>query len=77
MIGICLLIASTNIHKDVEYYFDQAINAYYNRSKLPFYATRATILYYELLKSRNLYKDAPTALIRLTGDVSFCNSQTI
>ncbi|CAG8579158.1 12018_t:CDS:10 [Diversispora eburnea] len=48
----------------------QAMNAYYNRSKLPFYATRATILHYELLKFRNLYKDAPPALIRLTGDDS-------
>ncbi|RHZ88010.1 hypothetical protein Glove_26g15 [Diversispora epigaea] len=72
MIGICLLIASTNINNrtEIEYYFDQAMNAYYNRSKLPFYATRATILHYELLKFRNLYKDAPPALIRLTGDDS-------
>ncbi|CAG8595408.1 16304_t:CDS:10, partial [Acaulospora morrowiae] len=72
MIGICLQIAATNISNrtDFDHYFEHAVNAYYNRSKSPFYATRATILYYELLKFRNSYKEAPPALVRLTGEDS-------
>ncbi|CAG8787064.1 2327_t:CDS:2, partial [Racocetra persica] len=68
MVGVCLLIAGNKL--EVDHYFEQAVNAYLNRSKVPFYATRATLLYYELLKHKKLYKDAPTALVRLTGDDS-------
>ncbi|CAG8490645.1 13824_t:CDS:10 [Cetraspora pellucida] len=68
MVGVCLLIAGNKL--EVDHYFEQAVNAYLNRSKVPFYATRATLLYYELLKHKKLYKDAPTALVRMTGDDS-------
>jgi hypothetical protein len=69
MIGICLLMASTNIGKDIDHYFEQSVNAFLNRAKAPFAATKATLLYYEMLKFRNLYKDAPAALVRMTSDV--------
>ncbi|RIB08725.1 ER-golgi trafficking TRAPP I complex 85 kDa subunit-domain-containing protein [Gigaspora rosea] len=68
MIGICLLIAGNKL--EIDHYFEQAVNAYLNRSKVPFYATRTTLLYYELLKHKKLYKDAPNALVRMTGEDS-------
>ncbi|RGB32937.1 ER-golgi trafficking TRAPP I complex 85 kDa subunit-domain-containing protein [Rhizophagus diaphanus] len=74
MIGICLLMASTNIGKDIDHYFEQSVNAFLNRAKAPFYATKATLLYYEMLKFRNLYKDAPAALVRMTSDDSDLSS---
>jgi trafficking protein particle complex subunit 8 len=75
MIGICLLMASTNIgsRTDIDHYFEQSVGTYLNRVKAPFYATKTTLLFYELLKFRNLYKDAPAALVRMTGDVGSLN----
>ncbi|CAG8551197.1 225_t:CDS:10 [Funneliformis mosseae] len=71
MIGICLLMLSTSGSRtDTDHYFEQSVNAYLNRSKEPFYATKVTLLYYEMLKFKNLYKDAPAALVRMTGEDS-------
>ena len=73
MIGLCLLIAPSYADSkiDIDHYFEQAVNAFSNRAKAPFWATKTTILYYEMLKHRNMYKNAPTALIRMASDV--CN----
>ncbi|CAG8460304.1 5163_t:CDS:10 [Ambispora gerdemannii] len=72
MIGLCLLMSTSPIGNktDIDHYFEQSVNAFYNRAKSPFFATKATILYYEMLKHRKLYKDAPTALIRMSGEDS-------
>jgi hypothetical protein len=73
MIGICLLIALTKISSriDIDNYFEQAVNSYLNFVKIPFYATRSTLLYFELLKYRGLYKNAPSALVRMAGEVKY------
>ncbi|CAJ0823061.1 10537_t:CDS:10 [Entrophospora sp. SA101] len=72
MIGICLLIALTKISSriDIDHHFEQAVNSYLNILKMPFYATKSTLLYFELLKYRGLYKDAPSALVRVAGEDS-------
>ncbi|KAG9298934.1 hypothetical protein G9A89_015956 [Geosiphon pyriformis] len=72
MMGLCLLLSPSPIGNkvDVDHYFEQAVNAFSNRAKALFFATKATILYYEMLKYRNLYKDAPTALVRISGEDS-------
>ena len=68
-------MASTNIgnRTDIDHYFEQSVNTYLNRAKSSFYATKTTLLYYEMLKFRSLYKDAPAALVRMTSDVSILN----
>ncbi|CAG8459139.1 6976_t:CDS:10 [Ambispora leptoticha] len=72
MIGLCLLMSTSLIGSktDVDHYFEQSVNAFYNRVKSPFFATKATILYYEMLKHRKMYKDAPIALVRMSGEDS-------
>ncbi len=72
MIGICsLFLPNLGSRTDIDHYFEHSVNAYLNRAKTPFYATKATLLYYEMLKFRNLYKVAPAALVRMTGEVSY------
>ncbi|CAI2163877.1 1745_t:CDS:10 [Funneliformis geosporum] len=71
MIGICLLmLPNLGNRTDTDHYFEQSVNAYLNRSKETFYATKVTLLYYEMLKFKNSYKDAPAALVRMTGEDS-------
>ncbi|KAI7902118.1 ER-golgi trafficking TRAPP I complex 85 kDa subunit-domain-containing protein [Cokeromyces recurvatus] len=72
MMGICLLMMSplqTN-KMDVDRHFELAIQQYLGRCRSPFHATRATIMYYELLKGRQMWKEIPTALVRMTGEDS-------
>ena len=71
MIGLCLLMAPQPLgsKNDVDHYFESAVNSYIHKAKSPFFGTRATLLCYELCKQRNLYKDAPAALTRMTGEV--------
>ncbi|KAI9480322.1 MAG: ER-golgi trafficking TRAPP I complex 85 kDa subunit-domain-containing protein [Benjaminiella poitrasii] len=72
MMGICvLLMSSLQTNKtDVDRHFELAIQQYLGRCRSPFHATRATIIYYELLKSRRMWKEMPTALVRMTGEDS-------
>lgn len=73
MIGICLLMMNqqplTN-KTDVDRNFELAVQQYIGRCRSPFHATRTTIIYYELLKARKMWKDIPTALVRMTGEDS-------
>jgi hypothetical protein len=72
MIGICLLMMNQPLTNktDVDRNFELAVQQYIGRCRSPFHATRTTIVYYELLKARRMWKDIPTALVRMTGEDS-------
>lgn len=73
MMGICLLMlppSPSASKSDVDRHFELAVQQYVGRCRSPFHATRTTILYYELLKTRRQWKDMPTALVRMTGEDS-------
>ncbi|KAI8641827.1 ER-golgi trafficking TRAPP I complex 85 kDa subunit-domain-containing protein [Parasitella parasitica] len=72
MMGICLLMSSQPLTNktDVDRHFELAVQQYLGRCRSPYHATRTTIIYYELLKARRLWKDIPTALVRMTGEDS-------
>ncbi|KAJ1994538.1 hypothetical protein H4R33_000244 [Dimargaris cristalligena] len=64
MIGVCKLLnnlVSTKQEYDVN--FDEAV-VLYHRCRLPAFAVRATLVYYELLKYRRLFAIASTVLTR-------------
>ncbi|CAO3682429.1 unnamed protein product [Rhizopus microsporus] len=72
MMGVCLLMMDQPLTSktDVDRHFELAVQQYLNRCRSIFHATRATIIYYELLKDRQMWKDIPTALVRMTGEDS-------
>ncbi|KAG0191141.1 Trafficking protein particle complex 8 [Apophysomyces sp. BC1034] len=72
MIGICLLMMNLPLTSktDVDRNFELAIQQYLGRCRSPFHAMRATTMYYELLKARRMWKEVPTALVRMTGEDS-------
>ncbi|KAI8096946.1 ER-golgi trafficking TRAPP I complex 85 kDa subunit-domain-containing protein [Halteromyces radiatus] len=72
MIGICFLMMNQPLTSkvDVDRNFELAIQQYLGRCQSPYHATRATVIYYELLKSRRMWKEIPTALVRMTGEDS-------
>lgn len=68
MIGLCqLLLEQSPGFSAVETAFEQSISNY-NRSGLSLYAIRSALLYYELLKRRNMFREASSILIRMTGE---------
>ncbi|KAK9761951.1 hypothetical protein K7432_012754 [Basidiobolus ranarum] len=71
MIGLCsLMIENVSSSKhDIEHYYEQAISNYLKVDS-PELGARTAIFYYEMLRSRNLYKDIPSILIRMSGDDS-------
>ncbi|KAG0199180.1 Trafficking protein particle complex 8 [Mortierella sp. GBA30] len=72
MIGLCLLMSPQPLgsKNDVDHYFESAVNAYMHKARSPFFGSRATLLCYELFKQRNLYRESPTTLTRMTADSS-------
>ncbi|KAL7753947.1 hypothetical protein RI367_000880 [Sorochytrium milnesiophthora] len=71
MHGLCQLCIDTPVNvSNIEQTFDQAISHYHTRCRLPQYATRATLLYYELLRSRIMHRSATSFLIRMTTEDS-------
>ncbi|CAO3683651.1 unnamed protein product [Rhizopus stolonifer] len=72
MMGICLLMMDQPLTNktDVDRHFELAVQQYLSRCRSIFHATRATVIYYELLKDRQMWKDIPTALVRMTGEDS-------
>ncbi|KAI9253330.1 ER-golgi trafficking TRAPP I complex 85 kDa subunit-domain-containing protein [Helicostylum pulchrum] len=72
MLGTCLLMMNQPLTSklDVDRNFELAVQQYIGRCRAPFHATRTTIMYYELLKMRGMWKDVPTALVRMTGEDS-------
>ncbi|ORX43881.1 hypothetical protein DM01DRAFT_1295694 [Hesseltinella vesiculosa] len=71
MLGLCLLMQPSPISKtDVDRHLELAVQQYLGRCQSPLDATRTTVLFYELLKDRQWWKEIPTALVRLTGEDS-------
>ncbi|KAI8994486.1 ER-golgi trafficking TRAPP I complex 85 kDa subunit-domain-containing protein [Pilobolus umbonatus] len=72
MLGICQLMINQPLANkaDVDRNFELAVQQYIGRCRSPFHATRTTLIYYELLKARKMWKDIPTALVRMTGEDS-------
>ncbi|KAI8149716.1 ER-golgi trafficking TRAPP I complex 85 kDa subunit-domain-containing protein [Fennellomyces sp. T-0311] len=72
MIGICLLMMNQPLRSktDVDRNFELAVQQYLGRCRSPFQATRTTVMYYELLKAHRMWKEVPTALVRMTGEDS-------
>lgn len=68
MVARCQMILGDN-PKEIEANVDGAIG-YYNRCKLPLYSTRLIFYYYEYLKSKGLFKEATSALLRGSAEVS-------
>ncbi|KAJ1649862.1 hypothetical protein IWQ61_009178 [Dispira simplex] len=70
MIGICKLFTNlTSTRLEYDSNFEEAVSLY-NRCRLTEFAVRTTIMYYELLKSRQLYHVASMALTRSNLDRS-------
>ncbi|TPX46164.1 hypothetical protein SeMB42_g03809 [Synchytrium endobioticum] len=64
MIGICALMTDANTPaRAIEGYVDAATSAYKDANLL-LYSIRTTLLFYELLKDRGLYRDCPSLLAR-------------
>ncbi|KAI9015852.1 ER-golgi trafficking TRAPP I complex 85 kDa subunit-domain-containing protein [Phycomyces nitens] len=72
MIGVCQLMLNQPLTNklDVDRNFELAVQQYLGRCRSSFHATRTTIMYYELLKARRMWKEVPTALVRMTGEDS-------
>lgn len=71
MIGICLLMINQPPPKKMDVdRIELAVQLYLGRCLSPFHAIRATVMYYELLKARRMWKEVPTALVRMTGEDS-------
>ncbi|KAI8580324.1 hypothetical protein K450DRAFT_237985 [Umbelopsis ramanniana AG] len=72
MIGTCLLLANQPLpsKNEVDQAYEKAVQQYLTRCMSSFFATRSTVIYYELLKSRRMWREVPTALVRMTGEDS-------
>ncbi|KAG0366231.1 ER-golgi trafficking TRAPP I complex 85 kDa subunit-domain-containing protein [Gamsiella multidivaricata] len=72
MIGLCLLMSPQPLgsKNDVDHYFESAVSSYIYKARSSFFGSRATILCYELFKQRNMYRESPTTLTRMTADAS-------
>ncbi|KAI1298025.1 Trafficking protein particle complex 8, partial [Mortierella claussenii] len=72
MIGLCLLMTPQPLgsKSDVDHYFESAVNSYIHKARSSFFGCRATLLCYELFKQRNLYRESPTTLTRMTAEAS-------
>ena len=69
MLGLCQAILNENAN-EIEGNFDVAVSNYLQKCKLPLYSTRSTLIFYEYLKCKSLYREANVALIRSTSEVS-------
>ncbi|KAF9934889.1 Trafficking protein particle complex 8 [Linnemannia zychae] len=72
MIGLCHLMSPQPLgsKNDIDHYFESAVNSYIHKARSPFYGSRATLLSYELFKQRNMYRELPVSLTRMTADSS-------
>ncbi|KAG0226837.1 Trafficking protein particle complex 8 [Actinomortierella wolfii] len=72
MIGLCTLMSGQSLgsKNEVDYYLESAVNSYIHKARSPLYACRATVLYYELLKQKRMYKELPVSLTRMTAEAS-------
>ncbi|KAF9584424.1 Trafficking protein particle complex 8 [Lunasporangiospora selenospora] len=72
MIGLCLLMSpqSLSVKNDIDHYLESAVNAFIHKARVPFFAARATLFCYELFKQRNMYRESPVTLTRMTAESS-------
>ncbi|KAF9350587.1 Trafficking protein particle complex 8 [Mortierella sp. NVP85] len=72
MIGLCMLMMPQALgsKNDVDHCFESAVNSYIHKARSSFYGSRATLFCYELFKQRNMYKEAPITLTRMTAEAS-------
>ncbi|KAF9320941.1 Trafficking protein particle complex 8 [Podila horticola] len=72
MIGLCQLMTPQPLgaKNDVDHYIESAVNSYIHKAKSPFFGSRATLLAFELFKQRNMYRESPITLTRMTAEVS-------
>ena len=70
MIGLCGLISDMS-RGPFEPYLDSAVGLYRD-CKVPYYAERSVLFYYEMLKERHLYREAAALLIKMAGEVCSC-----
>ncbi|KAF9431013.1 Trafficking protein particle complex 8 [Podila epigama] len=72
MIGLCQLMAPQALaaKNDVDHYIESAVNSYIHKARSAFFGSRATLLTYELFKQRNMYRESPITLTRMTAEVS-------
>ena len=69
MIGLCAIKLETG-RSTVEACLDSAISLY-KEARVPYYAERAVMLYYDALKERNLHREAAIMLVKASGEVIF------
>ncbi|KNC98240.1 uncharacterized protein SPPG_06640 [Spizellomyces punctatus DAOM BR117] len=69
MLGLTVLMGDGIGRGSVENYLETAVTGYQD-SKVPLYAARAAMLYYEMLRERGLFREAAPLLIRMTGEDS-------
>ncbi|XP_050313805.1 trafficking protein particle complex subunit 8 isoform X2 [Anthonomus grandis grandis] len=69
MAALSAFLANESSRKTLNY-MEESITTYLTTCKMPFYATRATILSIECLKAKDLYGEAALQLIRMTSEDS-------
>ncbi|KAI8835627.1 ER-golgi trafficking TRAPP I complex 85 kDa subunit-domain-containing protein [Chytriomyces cf. hyalinus JEL632] len=69
MLALCVLMSDANLRGNLESLLDSAITNYLDAG-VSIYATRATMLVYEMLKYKENYKDASALLLRMIGEDS-------
>ncbi|KAI9345284.1 ER-golgi trafficking TRAPP I complex 85 kDa subunit-domain-containing protein [Obelidium mucronatum] len=69
MLALCVLMSDSNLRGNLESLLDSSISNYLE-SGVSIYATRATMLVYEMLKYRENYKDSANFLLRMIGEDS-------
>ncbi len=67
------MIALCGLHSDMtrgpfEPYVDACLSLYRD-ANVPHFADRATLVFYEMLKERQLFKEAANFLVKMAGDV--------
>jgi hypothetical protein len=71
MLGLCTMMVDSTGKGSVDAYYDSAIENYRNVGDFV-YETRACMLYYEMLKEKEMHRDAPFILNKMTGVCLFC-----
>lgn len=67
MIALCGLLSDMT-RGPFEPYVDSCLSLYKD-ANVPQFAERATLVFFEMLKERQLYKEAANFLVRMAGDV--------
>jgi hypothetical protein len=68
MMALSILMSEGNLRGNLESLLESAISNYLEVG-MPIFATKATMLLYELLKQKNQYREAPVLLLKMIGEV--------